>query len=153
MAHIEHYYIGVDVGTSSVRALIVDPDGTIVASSIQPIDTYRDPADHHVFEQSTTNIWSAISTAIKSTLAQAEVDGNMIKGLGFDAACSLAVVNWEDQPIVVTKGAQLGSVGERNIIVWCDHRAEEEAELINKSDSVVLDYVGGTMGVRYPFPC
>jgi ribulose kinase len=68
-------------------------------------------------------------------------------GLGFDATCSLAVTDLEGEPVVVTKGDQLGQHGDRNIVLWADHRAEEEAELINKSGSVVLDFVGGTMSV------
>jgi len=37
--------------------------------------------------------------------------------------------------------------GERNIILWADHRAEEEAKEINKTGDMVLNYVGGTMSV------
>ena len=47
----------------------------------------------------------------------------------------------------VTGGDDLGSLGERNVILWADHRAEKEAEEINGTGSVVLDYVGGKMSV------
>jgi|SRR3984957_4623721 len=147
-----HYYIGVDVGTHSVRASLVKSDGVIVASSIQATETYRDPKDNRIFEQSTTNIWSSLSAAIKFILAEAKVDNSAVRGLGFDATCSLAVVDWENRPIVVTKGDQLGSEGERNVILWCDHRAEEEADLIDKTGSVVLNYLGGTMSVSPQHP-
>ena len=42
---------------------------------------------------------------------------------------------------------QLGEIGDRNIILWADHRAEEEANLINSTGSLVLDYVGSVMSV------
>jgi hypothetical protein len=42
----------------------------------------------------------------------------------------------------------LGVVGgEWNIILWADHRAEEEADLINSTGEGVLGFVGKTMSV------
>jgi ribulose kinase len=76
-----------------------------------------------------------------------------VKGLGIDATCSLAVVDTRGEPVCVTRGDNVcGMPGERNIILWADHRAEEEAALINQSRSPVLDYVGGTMSVSATTP-
>lgn len=145
----EIYYIGIDVGTGSARASLVGKDGTVVASSTHETITYRDPEDHRIFEQSTSNIWSSISAAIKDCLAESKVSPSAIGGLGFDATCSLAVSDFEGKPVVVTKGEHLGQLGDRNVVLWADHRAEKEADLINSTGSVVLDYVGGTMSVRF----
>lgn len=41
----------------------------------------------------------------------------------------------------------LGEEGEWNVILWADHRAEEEAEGINGTGEGVLGFVGGTMSV------
>jgi hypothetical protein len=51
--------------------------------------------------------------------------------------------------VCVSTGEQLGANdgGERNVILWADHRAEEEAELINSTGEGVLAFVGGTMSV------
>lgn len=114
--------------------------------------TYRDPNDHRIFEQSTTNIWSSISRAIKTCLEESKVAASAVKGLGFDATCSLAVTDLSGEPVVVTKGDKLGQHGDRNIVLWADHRAEKEAELINSTGSVVLDYVGGTMSLEMEVP-
>jgi ribulose kinase len=146
----ESYYIGVDVGTGSARASLVKQDGTVLSSSTQETITYRDPNDHRIFEQSTNNIWAAISTAIKDILAESKVSASNIKGLGFDATCSLAVTDLNGEPVVITGGETLGSAGDRNIVLWADHRAEKEAEIINSTESIVLNYVGGTMSVRSP---
>ncbi len=142
------YYIGVDVGTGSARAALVKQDGTLVASSTVETKTWRDPEDHRIFEQSTTDIWNAISQTVKTVLAEAKVPPSDVKGVGFDATCSLAVSDFDMNPITVTKGDQLGQIGERNIVLWADHRAEEEANLINSTGNTVLDYVGGVMSVR-----
>lgn len=141
------FYIGVDVGTGSARAALVKQDGTLVASSTVETKTWRDDEDPRIFEQSTTDIWNAISKTVKTVLAEAKVSPSDVKGLGFDATCSLAVSDFEMNPITVTKGDQLGQIGERNIVLWADHRAEEEADLINSTGNVVLDYVGGIMSV------
>ena len=143
----ESYFIGVDVGTGSARAGLVKRDGTFVASHTVDTKTFRDPNDHRIFEQSTNNIWESISTAIKTCLKEAKVAPEAVKGLSFDATCSLAVTDANGDPVVVTKGEQLGQIGDRNVILWADHRAEAEADLINSTGSKVLDYVGGTMSV------
>lgn len=144
----DSYYIGVDVGTGSVRAALVSSSGDILASSTTNTTTWRDSNDHRIFEQSTTEIWAGICKSVRETLAEAGVAPEKVKGVGFDATCSLAVTDMQGQPVTVTKGDTLGDIGERNIILWADHRAEEEALLINSTGSVVLEYVGGTMSVR-----
>ncbi|KAF7330797.1 Pentulose kinase [Mycena venus] len=148
----ESYYLGIDVGTGSARASLVSTDGKVVASSTVETKTWRDPDDHRIFEQSTDNIWASISSAIKTCLSSSQIAPEAVKGLGFDATCSLAVSDLEGAPIQVTKGAELGKPGERNIILWADHRAEKEADLINSTGSVVLDYVGGTMSLEMEIP-
>ena len=40
----------------------------------------------------------------------------------------------------------------RDIILWADHRAVEEARLINSTGSMVLKYVGGTMSLEMEIP-
>lgn len=141
------HYIGIDVGTGSVRAALIAHDGELVASATKDTKTFRDEHDHRIFEQSTTDIWTAICSVVKSVLSDSNVSPESVKGIGFDATCSLAVTDQNGDPVVVTKGDQLGQNGERNVILWADHRAEKEAELINSTNSKVLDYVGGVMSV------
>ncbi|THH01759.1 hypothetical protein EW026_g1009 [Hermanssonia centrifuga] len=152
MSSKDTYYIGVDVGTGSARAALVKQDGTLVASSTEATQTWRDSQDHRIFEQSTTDIWSGICKTVKAVLQETKVSPSDVKGLGFDATCSLAVTDMNGEPITVTKGDKLGQVGERNIVLWADHRAEEEAELINSTGSNVLDYVGGVMSLEMEIP-
>ncbi|KAJ7762793.1 FGGY family of carbohydrate kinase [Mycena maculata] len=148
----ESYYLGIDVGTGSARASLVSARGEVIASSTVETITYRDPEDHRIFEQSTNNIWAGISSAIKTCLSESQIPSSAVKGLGFDATCSLAVSDLQGEPVQVTKGAGLGKNGDRNVILWADHRAEKEADLINSTGSVVLDYVGGTMSLEMEVP-
>ncbi|KAI3610412.1 hypothetical protein WG66_006966 [Moniliophthora roreri] len=148
----QSYYIGIDVGTGSARASLVDRNGTTVASCTKDTITHRDPDDHRIFEQSTNNIWDSITVCIKTCLDASKVDPKDVKGISFDATCSLAVSDFNGDPVVVTKGDKLGELGDRNVILWADHRAEKEAELINSTGSIVLDYVGGTMSLEMEVP-
>jgi len=148
----DSYYIGVDVGTGSARAQLVNQKGDLIASSTQETITWRDNRDHRIFEQSTDDIWSKICIAVKEVISQSRIQPSNVKGLGFDATCSLAVSDFDMKPVTVTKGGELGQNGTRNIILWADHRAEKEAELINSTGSIVLNYVGGTMSLEMEVP-
>lgn len=137
-------------GTGSARAALVDIDGNILSESTYATTTYRSDNDARIFEQSTTEIWTSISSAVKDVVKAAKVQAADIKGIGFDATCSLAVTDFEGNPMSVTPEPEgKWGKGERNIVLWADHRAEEEAALINSTGSMVLDYVGKTMSVSF----
>ncbi|KIJ28968.1 hypothetical protein M422DRAFT_61877 [Sphaerobolus stellatus SS14] len=149
---MNEYFSNYYLGTGSVRATLIRQDGQILASSTQPTSTWRDKSDHRIFEQSTTEIWKEIGKAVRTCLADAKVEPPAVKGLGFDATCSLAVSDEHGQPVILAKGKEIGKNGERNIILWADHRAEKEAEVINKSGSIALNYVGGIMNLEMEVP-
>lgn len=57
------YYVGVDVGSASVRAALVDGFGTVVAHSERPIQIWEPRPDH--YEQSSADIWAACCSVTK----------------------------------------------------------------------------------------
>ncbi|WVR09762.1 hypothetical protein IAU60_006838 [Kwoniella sp. DSM 27419] len=155
------YYIGFDVGTGSGRACLVDKNGKLLAEHSEPTLTHRSPTDHRIFEQSTTNIWASLATCCKTILSSSGIDPAQVKGIGFDATCSLAVVDRNGTPMSISRtgateededDSNLGREGEWNVILWADHRAEEEAEKINSSGEGVLGFVGGTMSLEMEIP-
>lgn len=117
-----------------------------MAESTHNTKTFRLESDSHIFEQSTNDIWTQITTAVRNVVKGSGIDKNDVKGIGFDATCSLAVTDKQGNAIQVTPGSSY-TEGERNVILWADHRAEEEAKLINSTGSMVLNYVGKTMSV------
>lgn len=134
-------------GTGSARAALLSHSGEIIATFTQETKTFRNASDANIFEQSTTDIWNSISKCTHEVLKASGINASQVKGVGFDATCSLAVSDLQGNPVTVTGGSDLGNLGERNVILWADHRAWKEAKFINSTGSEVLKYVGGTMSV------
>lgn len=71
-----------------------------------------------------------------------------MKGIGFDATCSLVVLDNNANPIAVNDSNK----NEHNIIMWMDHRAQSEADYINKLNHEILKYVGGKVSLEMEIP-
>ncbi|XP_035188637.1 FGGY carbohydrate kinase domain-containing protein isoform X2 [Oxyura jamaicensis] len=138
------YYVGIDVGSASVRAALVDEFGTVVAHAEQPIQIWEPQPDH--YEQSSADIWAACCTVTKKVVCGR--DASRIRGVGFDATCSLVVVDKQFQPLAVNSEGQ----DYRNVIMWMDHRAVSQVDRINATQHRVLSYVGGVMSVEMQPP-
>lgn len=142
------YYAGVDVGTGSARAVIIDQNGNILGLSERPI-TRHELKENHI-TQSSTEIWDAICYCVKQAISQSNIDNSKILGIGFDATCSLVVVdNLSNEPIGV--GPDFNDNLE-NIILWMDHRAQFETIEINNTNDECLKYVGGKMSIEMELP-
>lgn len=142
----DEYYIGCDVGTGSVRAGVFDPLGKMLSMQTHPIKMWK-PQPNFV-EQSSDEIWSACCLTIKKAVEDCGVAPNEVKGIGFDATCSLVVLDENAEPLSVSPDGS----EKQNIIVWMDHRAIAEAEEINSTGHEVLKYVGGKISPEMETP-
>ena len=143
-------FIGVDVGSTSVRAVVVDAQGKVLAKSTRKIKTLR--FHPNMVEQSSDNIWDSTVGCLEEVVLT--VDSTKIKSIGFDATCSLVALNEDGQPVHVGKVAHASVVGEEveNVISWMDQRACAEAEEINGIGGDVLKYVGGSISPEMQLP-
>ncbi|XP_050076211.1 FGGY carbohydrate kinase domain-containing protein [Anopheles maculipalpis] len=139
------YLVGVDVGTGSARAALVTSKGEVVQTCVRPIRTWNTQPNY--YEQSSDDIWTAVCECVKNVTTGYAKD--LVKGIGFDATCSLVVLDVEMQPLTVSPSSQ---DNQRNIILWMDHRAEEEARFINGTHHKMLNYVGGTISLEMEVP-
>lgn len=139
-------FIGIDVGTGSARAGLFDSTGLLLASASCAIQIWRTQPSHA--EQSSRDIWQAICKAVRTARADAGVPSERIAGIGFDATCSLVLLDGTGQPVAVNQDG----LDERNIILWMDQRATTEAEEINQTGARVLDYVGGRISPEMETP-
>lgn len=67
------YFVGIDVGTGSVRAALVSESGDIVAQETQPIRTWTYERDSRLFEQSSAQIWNALAQCVRKIVQNAGV--------------------------------------------------------------------------------
>lgn len=140
------YFIGIDVGTGSARAGVFDMTGRMVGQASREITLYRPKADF--VEQSSDEIWQSVCNAVKDAVNQADINPIQVKGIGFDATCSLVVLDKEGKPLTVSPSGR----SEQNIIVWMDHRAITQAERINATGHRVLEFVGGIISPEMQTP-
>ena len=105
-------YLGIDVGSGSARAGIFDAQGRMLGSATQDIKTWRPEPDF--VEQSSDDIWGACCRACAGAMAGAGISPEAIGGIGFDATCSLVVLDANFKPVTVSPSGEDG----QNVIVW-----------------------------------
>ncbi len=130
------FILGIDQGTSSSRAILVQPDGTIAHSAQREMpQIYPQPG---WVEQDPETIWSSQAAAVRSVLSEAQVEMSQIACIGITNQRETTIV-WEratGRPIA-------------NAIVWQDRRTAEYCEALSSRDfhgttveSVVRDKTG-----------
>lgn len=140
------YVIGVDVGTGSARAGLFDLEGTMHAAAKRDIQLHREAGE--IAEQSSTEIWNAVCASVREAVSRAGIDPSAVIGMGFDATCSLVVLGEGGTSLAVGPSEN----PDRDIIVWMDHRAVDQAERINAMGHDVLRYVGGRISPEMETP-
>ena len=81
----KNYLLGVDAGTSVVKAVLSDLTGREIASALRRTELNRESGR---CETSMTGLWSAFSSTIRDLLTQANIDGTQI------AAVGVAIPGW-----------------------------------------------------------
>jgi FGGY-family pentulose kinase len=139
-------FLGVDVGTGSVRVGAFDSLGKIRGQGQHAIQSWR--PRHDYIEQSSADIWRATGKAVRQCLSSGRLGSKNVKGISFDATCSLVALGKNFEPITVSPTKN----PNQNIILWMDHRATKEAEIINATQHRVLRYVGGSISPEMESP-
>ncbi|RUS34640.1 hypothetical protein BC938DRAFT_479430 [Jimgerdemannia flammicorona] len=142
-------FVGVDVGTGSTRAAIINAHGDILGLHVQPIQTWH--PRHDIYQQSSADIWSSVCVAVRSALTASNLPATRVRGIGFDATCSLVVLDAGHAPVSVDKDSAFAE-NDQDVILWADHRAAEQADRINATQHTVLSYVGGAVSLEMEVP-
>ena len=141
--------IGIDVGTGSARAGVVDVStGRLLATRKQAITTWSPLPEY--YQQSSNEIWDACANCVRGALKDAGIDASSVVGVGFDATCSLVCLDADQHPIGTDPTAPDES--EQNVILWMDHRATPQADIINAMGHERLSTVGGTISPEMEVP-
>ncbi|MBN1591298.1 MAG: FGGY-family carbohydrate kinase [Pirellulales bacterium] len=121
-------FLGLDLGTTNVKVLVVDLDGAIVAQSSAPVERWTTPGGG--VEQDIDQIWDATCQAIRQTLAQAP--GQTIQAIGVSSQGG--AMQWID--------ARRQPIGR--VISWLDARGQPFDRQIEKEwgESYLIEHTG-----------
>jgi FGGY-family pentulose kinase len=139
-------FLGIDVGTGSARAGLFTASGKMAGSGSHPIRMWKPKTDF--VEQSSDDIWTACCLAVRKAMEEAGTRPEEVKGVGFDATCSLVALDDAGAPVSLSPTGN----SEQNVIVWMDHRAIAQAERINRTRHPVLRYIGGVISPEMETP-
>jgi xylulokinase len=112
-------FLGIDVGTGGTRAVLIDPEGKIVASATAAHDPFAS-TEIGWAEQSPENWWRAVVSAIREVLAQDGIRAGEISAIGFSGQMHGSVLLNEKDEVL------------RPALLWCDQRTEAQCRSINE---------------------
>jgi gluconokinase len=125
----KEYVIGLDIGTTSVKAVVFDRSGKVAAESEQLNKSFY-PETNYV-EQDPETLTSASVFVLKDAIQKAGVTPEQITGIGFSCAMHSIICTDEN-------GQALSPV-----IIWADGRSSEQAErLIGEHGTAFYEKTG-----------
>ena len=110
------YYLGLDIGTSGTKALLITEAGRPVASDTQEYPLYT-PRPQWA-EQEPEDWWQAVIKASQNVLAKAGIRGEEIAGIGLSGQMHGSVFLDKDNNVL------------RPALLWCDQRTQAECDWI-----------------------
>jgi xylulokinase len=114
------WFLGMDVGTSGTRAVLVDEQGRIVSSASEEHAPFR--TEHPGWaEQDPEDWWRAAQTAIRGALAAAPQPHEPVGGVGLTGQMHGAV-------LLDKSGTVL-----RPSLIWCDTRTQPECDWLTET--------------------
>ncbi len=110
------YLLGVDIGTSGTKTLLVDTAGRKIASATEEYPLYT-PQPLWA-EQQPADWWQATVKGIQRVLAEAKIDAGDIAGIGLSGQMHGSVFLDADGQVI------------RPALLWCDQRTVEQCAWI-----------------------
>lgn len=133
---MKNYVIGLDFGTDSVRAVLIDTaDGRELASDVHWYRRWREqqfcnPAINQ-FRQHPLDHIEGLEITLKNVVQKSGVQPEAVKGICIDTTGSSPVpVTTDGTPLALTPGFEDNP--NAMMILWKDHTAIEEARRINE---------------------
>ena len=118
-------YLGIDIGTSSVKAVLVDDKDTVVEQASAPLNVSRPHAGWS--EQNPADWWSATNAAVKALPADLR---KAVKAVGLSGQMHGAtLLDAADKPL-------------RPAILWNDGRSEQQCGTLEKAEPRAREITG-----------
>jgi xylulokinase len=112
-------HLGIDVGTGGTRALVIDNEGTVVASASAEHQHFASPKPGWA-EQDPRDWWKASGEAVRKALETSGVKADDIACVGFSGQMHGAVLLEASDEVV------------RPALIWCDQRSEPQTVALEK---------------------
>jgi xylulokinase len=113
------YYLGIDIGTTGTRAVLIDEQGKVVSGQSADHEPISTPQPQWA-EQNPDNWWEATQAAVGRVLQTSQVKGEEIRGIGLSGQMHGLVLLDENHRVL------------RPSIIWCDQRCQAEADAITQ---------------------
>lgn len=126
------YILGIDAGTSNVKAVLFDENGTEVQVASREAETINNGGNRE--EQDMLMVWQKVKDCVKELTASNMVDKKQIRGIGVTGqgeGCWL--IDDNGNPV-------------QNAILWCDGRAVAEVREITENHPEIGELYHKTTG-------
>lgn len=128
------YTLGIDIGTSGCKSIIVNEKGEVIASTVEEYPLYNPRAGWS--EQEPEDWWKATVKGVNGVLSKSGIKPDEIKGIGLSAQMHGLVAMDKDNNVV------------RPAILWNDQRTAKQCdEIFNAVGGLdeLLKYTNNTM--------
>ncbi len=134
------YLMGIDVGTTGVKTILISEKGKLCAESTYSYPLYSPKPSW--FEQNPDDWWQAVVSSIQQILVKMSVDSSEIKGVGLSGQYHGLVILDKNHKVL------------RPSILWNDQRTAEQSEnIVQKVGQENLLRICATSGAPYFTAC
>jgi len=122
-------FLGIDLGTSKVKAIIVNLEGNIIGKSSADYPTYTSKPGYA--EQDPYQWWESTIRAVRSAVSSAKIEAYWIKAIGLSGQTHGTVLLDNNFNYL------------RNAITWMDQRSSYEAKILENTIGKKVSKISG----------
>jgi len=127
--------LGIDIGTTNIKAVLATPDGRVVAQAHTGYPTYR-PRPNHV-EQDPEDWWQGAVTVTREVMGMVTAVPAQIIGIGISGqGCAVTLIDNKGEVV-------------RPAIIWMDSRAEPQSEILRQTCAAAILQHNGKQPAPY----
>jgi len=131
------YFVGIDLGTSGVKVLVIDSGGNVIKKGEEEYPLYTPQPGWT--EQNPYEWWSATKIAIRKAIN--EIDVNQIKGIGLTGQMHGSVFLDENGDVI------------RPCILWNDQRTYKEVDsIMERFKDKVVEWISNPVLTGFTLP-
>ncbi len=131
-----NYYVGIDLGTSSVKTLLLSDDGEVVASATREYPLYFPQSGWS--EQNPEDWYNQTVACLKELFA--DIDTKAVRSFSFSGQMHGLVMLDEKDNII------------RPALLWNDSRSQEQTDMLNESKDFLLDNTANIAFAGFTLP-